>query len=314
MVTPGATLIDVGINRINRPRGVRPLFLGRRQREATFAKRGSTLVGDIDPKAYELAGAYTPVPGGVGPLDHRHADGQHRARRQDAARTLDAESRSHRRPGQRQEHGCRGGARAGGRGHRGDELGRALMEPGQAVFSSIVERFGPEVVNSDGKLNRARLAEMAFKGRTGQRAERHCASSVIAAQRRWMEQVLPHPPPWPSSSRRHLRGGTRCPHPRRKARPCWPTGVAASDRVVVVTARTSWKIAPLCRPRLPLRGWTPCRRSRCPAPPGAPDSRFHQGCQCRLCLGKHGRYRLSAGPGHPTLAASPRREQQFSAP
>ena len=43
-----------------------------------------------------------------------------------------------------------------------DELGRALMEPGQPVFSSIVEHFGPEVVGPDGRLNRARLAEMAF--------------------------------------------------------------------------------------------------------------------------------------------------------
>ena len=45
-----------------------------------------------------------------------------------------------------------------------DELGRALMESGQPVFSSIVEHFGPKVVGPDGRLNRARLAEMAFKG------------------------------------------------------------------------------------------------------------------------------------------------------
>jgi dephospho-CoA kinase len=44
-----------------------------------------------------------------------------------------------------------------------DELGRALMEPGQPVFSAIVEHFGAEVVGPDGRLNRARLAEMAFK-------------------------------------------------------------------------------------------------------------------------------------------------------
>jgi len=33
-----------------------------------FAKRGSTVVGDIDPAAFRMAGAYTPVPGGVGAL------------------------------------------------------------------------------------------------------------------------------------------------------------------------------------------------------------------------------------------------------
>ena len=43
-------------------------FAGNAKREAAFAKRGSTIVGDVHPKAFELAGAYTPVPGGVGLL------------------------------------------------------------------------------------------------------------------------------------------------------------------------------------------------------------------------------------------------------
>jgi len=68
MVKPGATLIDVGINRIDTREEFDRFFTGNAKREASFAKRGSTLVGDIDPKAFELAGAYTPVPGGVGLL------------------------------------------------------------------------------------------------------------------------------------------------------------------------------------------------------------------------------------------------------
>jgi methylenetetrahydrofolate dehydrogenase (NADP+)/methenyltetrahydrofolate cyclohydrolase len=68
MITPGATLIDVGINRINTREEFDRFFAGNAKREATFAKRGSTIVGDIHPKALELAGAYTPVPGGVGLL------------------------------------------------------------------------------------------------------------------------------------------------------------------------------------------------------------------------------------------------------
>jgi methylenetetrahydrofolate dehydrogenase (NADP+)/methenyltetrahydrofolate cyclohydrolase len=68
MVKPGATLIDVGMNRVTERAEFDRLFAGNAKREATFAKRGSTLVGDIHPKAFELAGAYTPVPGGVGPL------------------------------------------------------------------------------------------------------------------------------------------------------------------------------------------------------------------------------------------------------
>ena len=68
MVKPGATIIDVGINRITDRAEFDRFFLGNAKREAAFAKRGSTLVGDVHPKAFELAGAYTPVPGGVGPL------------------------------------------------------------------------------------------------------------------------------------------------------------------------------------------------------------------------------------------------------
>jgi methylenetetrahydrofolate dehydrogenase (NADP+) / methenyltetrahydrofolate cyclohydrolase len=68
MVKPGATLIDVGINRLSTREEFDRFFKGDPKREAAFAKRGSTIVGDIDPKAFELAGAYTPVPGGVGLL------------------------------------------------------------------------------------------------------------------------------------------------------------------------------------------------------------------------------------------------------
>ena len=68
MVRPGATLIDVGINRLTTREEFDRFFAGDAKREATFAKRGSTIVGDIDPKAYGISGAYTPVPGGVGLL------------------------------------------------------------------------------------------------------------------------------------------------------------------------------------------------------------------------------------------------------
>lgn len=68
MVKPGATIIDVGINRITSRDEFERLFAGNAKREAAFAKRGTTIVGDVHPKAFEMAGAYTPVPGGVGPL------------------------------------------------------------------------------------------------------------------------------------------------------------------------------------------------------------------------------------------------------
>ena len=68
MVKPGATLIDVGINRITTREEFDLYFAGNTKREASFQKNGSTIVGDIHPKAFELSGAYTPVPGGVGKL------------------------------------------------------------------------------------------------------------------------------------------------------------------------------------------------------------------------------------------------------
>ena len=68
MVTPGATLIDVGINRIGTREEFDRFFKGNAKREAAFEKRGSVVIGDIDPRAFEISGAYTPVPGGVGLL------------------------------------------------------------------------------------------------------------------------------------------------------------------------------------------------------------------------------------------------------
>lgn len=68
MVASGATLIDVGINRISTREEFDRYFAGDAKREAAFQKRGSVIVGDIHPHAFAQAGAYTPVPGGVGPL------------------------------------------------------------------------------------------------------------------------------------------------------------------------------------------------------------------------------------------------------
>ncbi|HEY4358672.1 MAG TPA: bifunctional 5,10-methylenetetrahydrofolate dehydrogenase/5,10-methenyltetrahydrofolate cyclohydrolase [Acidobacteriaceae bacterium] len=72
MVRPGATLIDVGINRITGEAELERFFPpdhpDHASRKAGFAKRGSTVIGDIEPAAFALSGAYTPVPGGVGAL------------------------------------------------------------------------------------------------------------------------------------------------------------------------------------------------------------------------------------------------------
>jgi methylenetetrahydrofolate dehydrogenase (NADP+)/methenyltetrahydrofolate cyclohydrolase len=67
-VRPGAVVIDVGMNKITDPAEFDRFFRGNSKREQAFAKNGSTLIGDVHPEVAEVAGALTPVPGGVGPL------------------------------------------------------------------------------------------------------------------------------------------------------------------------------------------------------------------------------------------------------
>jgi len=64
----GATVIDVGMNQVTDRAEFDKYFKGNERREAAFARNGSTLIGDVDPAVVEVAGAFTPVPGGVGPL------------------------------------------------------------------------------------------------------------------------------------------------------------------------------------------------------------------------------------------------------
>lgn len=68
-IRQGATVIDVGTNKITDPAQAERIFRDFPERLETFARKGSVLVGDVDPAgAVAQAGAYTPVPGGVGPL------------------------------------------------------------------------------------------------------------------------------------------------------------------------------------------------------------------------------------------------------
>ncbi|HXE75863.1 MAG TPA: bifunctional methylenetetrahydrofolate dehydrogenase/methenyltetrahydrofolate cyclohydrolase FolD [Candidatus Xenobia bacterium] len=67
-VRPGATVIDVGINRVEDAATAEKLFARHPERLEEFRKKGSALVGDVHPDVDEVAGALTPVPGGVGPL------------------------------------------------------------------------------------------------------------------------------------------------------------------------------------------------------------------------------------------------------
>jgi methylenetetrahydrofolate dehydrogenase (NADP+) / methenyltetrahydrofolate cyclohydrolase len=67
-VKPGATVIDVGINRVADEQVARSLYPEGHPRLDVFRKKGAFLVGDVHPAVAEVAGALTPVPGGIGPL------------------------------------------------------------------------------------------------------------------------------------------------------------------------------------------------------------------------------------------------------
>lgn len=75
-----------------------------------------------------------------------------------------------------------------------DAIARELMQPGRAAYDPIVARFGPSVVRPDGSLDRARLAELAF--REGRLAElnRIVHPPTIAEQERRMREVFARDP------------------------------------------------------------------------------------------------------------------------
>jgi len=71
-----------------------------------------------------------------------------------------------------------------------DEVGRKLMQPGEAVYEQIVEHFGREVVRDDGSLDRRALAELAFAHGRLEELNRIVHPPVIAAQEDWLGGVF----------------------------------------------------------------------------------------------------------------------------
>jgi methylenetetrahydrofolate dehydrogenase (NADP+)/methenyltetrahydrofolate cyclohydrolase len=67
-VKPGATVIDVGINVLTDSTTVRAFFAEESPKYRAFLQKGSVLIGDVHPDVEQVAGALTPVPGGIGPL------------------------------------------------------------------------------------------------------------------------------------------------------------------------------------------------------------------------------------------------------
>jgi methylenetetrahydrofolate dehydrogenase (NADP+)/methenyltetrahydrofolate cyclohydrolase len=67
-IRPGAAVIDVGQNVIKDRAEAERIFARFPEKLETFRNKGSVLVGDVHPEVVDVAGAFTPVPGGVGPL------------------------------------------------------------------------------------------------------------------------------------------------------------------------------------------------------------------------------------------------------
>ena len=195
MVKPGATVIDVGINRITDLAEFERFFAGNGKRAEHICQ---ARVHDCGGRASgRLRGCWSLYTGARrrGTADDRHAHGQHGAGGQDAARPLEV-----------LRVGLTGGLGSGKSTVAGmlrelgaeaieaDELGRALMEPGQPVYAEIVRVFGPEAVGDHGRLNRARLAEMAFQGDRLNELNAIVHPAVIEAQRRWAAEIFARDP------------------------------------------------------------------------------------------------------------------------
>ena len=67
-VKPGATVVDVGTTQVSDRSVIDRLFPVGSKRRDVFERKGSLVVGDVHPDVAEVAGALSPVPGGVGPL------------------------------------------------------------------------------------------------------------------------------------------------------------------------------------------------------------------------------------------------------
>jgi dephospho-CoA kinase len=125
-----------------------------------------------------------------------------------------------------------------------DALGRELMEPGHEVFSQIVANFGPQVLASDGRLNRARLAEIAFKEGRLQDLNAIVHPAVIDLQRRLMNEAFTRDPKAIAVIESALIFEVvRDARARGEINPLFTDWRRRIDRIIVITAPDDLKIA-----------------------------------------------------------------------
>ena len=85
-------------------------------------------------------------------------------------------------------------ARRGARVLHADEVAHQLIAPGQPLYDEVVKRFGSDIVQADGTISRARLAEKAFGSGRIQELNRVLHPAVIARQEQWMAEVAQQDP------------------------------------------------------------------------------------------------------------------------
>ena len=125
-----------------------------------------------------------------------------------------------------------------------DELGRELMEPGQPCMQRSSRASALRSSSPDGRLNRARLAELAFRRGRLQELNAIVHPPVIEAQRRWMDEVFARDPAAVAVIESALIFEVvRDARARGEKDSVLPTGGGASTAIIVVTAPDELKIA-----------------------------------------------------------------------
>ena len=202
MVKPGATLIDVGINRVTDPADVERFFAGDAERAATFAKRGSVIVGDIHPAAFARCRGLHAGPRRRGRADDRDADAQHREGGEAASRNLHGETIT-----AMLRVGLTGGlgsgkstaarlfAAHGAYVLQSDEIGRELMQPGQAglLRPSSTTSAKMSCFPTDASTART-LAKIAFADGRVEELNAIVHPAVIARQAELSEAIFAQDP------------------------------------------------------------------------------------------------------------------------
>jgi dephospho-CoA kinase len=77
-----------------------------------------------------------------------------------------------------------------------DAVSHSLMQPGLSVYNEVLRRFGHEILNTDGSINRSRLAALAFGGASPRVKELNeiVHPAVIEFENKWMEEIARHDP------------------------------------------------------------------------------------------------------------------------